>query len=161
MPSIVLYSFLCEAPLNPQILIPLLEIFLNHCWVHTRIAHSLSLLHRSRMDTGHWDMKRTHTLWTLHSPNQPPSQATPSPNVCFAPRTCLRGLCRLNWVRGALVLFKYVEAVPSIGLQREGREGGRGERVNETWVTQLLSEAENSLWPKPRVLFPPHQLWGP
>lgn len=99
---------------------------------------------------------------TCHSPSHPPSQPLPpNPNACFAPLTCLCSLCRLNWVRGlssSLNIWR-----PSLALAWEGRveEGGQGERVNEKWVTQLLSEAENSLWPKPWVLFPPHQLGGP
>lgn len=88
-------------------------------------------------------------------------QASPPPGLIpFAPLTCLWSLsAQLH--KGAQVLFKYGGAVTSLGPRFREGEGGWGEGVNETWVTQLLSEAENSLWPKPWVSFPPHQLRGP
>ena len=96
---------------------------------------------------------------TLPSLSWSPGQPTPSPDALRSTHLPVRSLsARLP--KGAHVLFKYMGAVTSLDLRREG-EGGRGERVNETWVTQLLSEAGNSLWPKPWVSSRPHQLRDP
>lgn len=105
-------------------------------------------------------MKHTLTLWTLPSPNVPPGQPTPRPDALRSTHLSVWSLsAQLH--KGAHVCFKYMGAVTSLGLRFREGEGGWGEGVNETWVTQLLSEAENSLWPKPWVSFPPHQLQGP
>lgn len=122
--------------------------------VYPRIEHNLTLLTWNKVAGGAWK-KYTLALWStplLYGPFVVPvrPQASSPPGLMpFAPLTCLWSLsAQLH--KGAHVLFKYMRAVTSLGPRfRKGREAEG--RVNETWVTQLLSEAENSLWPKPWV----------
>lgn len=155
-----LWAFLAPSNANH----PLRSVLDN--WVYPRIEHNLSLLTQNQ--SGWWRLKEIHTysmkhtltLWTLPSPNAPPGQPTPRPDALRSTHLSVWSLsAQLH--KGAHVCFKYMGAVTSLGLRFREGEGGWGEGVNETWVTQLLSEAENSLWPKPWVSFPPHQLQGP